>query len=158
MEKMTGSRVVIGMEKAKLEKVVKWLLSKAMRRRGKFLWLKDLKWDGDKITRIVVRLSNRYRQHTVYHKKGMGVLEQQLVRIRSTAHDDEADCVQGLAQLLDYPKKMNKPPAEDDGFERIRKFAIASRKPQENRRRYSSFLNPLYKGTTGGVRSTVCPI
>ena len=157
MEKLTGENVPIGMEKAKLEKVVKWLMEKAMRRRGKFLWLKDLKWDGDKITRIVVRLSNRYRMHTVYHKYGMGVLEQQLMRIRSTAHDDEADCVQGLAQLLENPRKMKPVPGGDDKFERLRQWAIEKKYSINKPVRRSPFIHTR-SGRFPEIPSTTCPI
>ena len=158
MKALTGSNVVIGFEKAKLEKVVKWLLGQAMRKRQHYLWLKDISWDKDKITRIVTRLSNRYRQHTIYHKRGMGELEQQLIRIRSTAHDDCADAAQMLAVLLENPKRPKKKLSEDDGFERLRKFAIESKKPLINKKRYSSFLNPLYRGRSSVVPSSVCPI
>ena len=127
MVALTGSAVPIGFEKAKLEKVVRWLLAQAMRRRSRFLWLKDLKWDHDKITRIVTRLSNRYRAHAVFHKRGMSELEAQLVRIGSAAHDDVADATQGLVQLLEYPKVKQKQATQDDAFEKLRKFAIESR-------------------------------
>lgn len=89
LEKATGKRVAIGFEKAKLEKVMKHLLGQAMRRRNKFLWMVDLQWDGDKLQRIMTRLANRYAQHVIHHKRGsMGALENQLVRLRSAAHDD----------------------------------------------------------------------
>ena len=51
-ERLTGRRVQFGFEKAKLEKVMKWFLTEAMRRRGIFLWMKDLQWDGDKVQRL----------------------------------------------------------------------------------------------------------
>lgn len=88
-ERLTGKRGAFGFEKAKLEKVMKWFLREAMKRRSKYLWFKDIAWGTqDKIERIMFRLGNRYAQHGVYHKKGMGDLENQLIRLRSAAHDD----------------------------------------------------------------------
>jgi hypothetical protein len=127
MEQETKSKVCIGLEKAKLEKVMKWLLEKAMRKRQHYLWLKDLKWDTDKIQRIVLRLSGRYKQHAIYHKHGMGEFENQLLRIRSAPHDDLADAAQGLVQLLEYPKQARKVVTEDDKFTKLRQFAIDSK-------------------------------
>lgn len=111
----TGKRVQIGFEKAKLEKVMKWFLTEAQRRRNKWLWFKDINWGTkDKIERIVSRLGNRYAQHSVFHRRGMGDLENQLVRLRSTAHDDIADAVGMLPELLSFaPKKESKPKPED---------------------------------------------
>lgn len=117
LEALTGKRVAHGFEKAKLEKVMKWWLGEAMRRRNKFLWLKDLQWDGDKIQRILTRLGNRYAQHSVYHKKGMGDLENQLIRIRSVAHDDIADAAQGVVQLLNYAPTTKKPEEQTNVFD-----------------------------------------
>lgn len=148
----TGNPVAIGFEKAKLEKVMKWLLGQAMRRRNKFLWIKDLKWDGDKITRIVTRLSTRYKNHTVYHRRGMGDLENQLLRIRSTAHDDIADCAQGLAQLLDYPKVVKKQATQDDSFEKLRKFAMDARKKDRHAFVFGA------KGKRSFLPSRLCPV
>jgi hypothetical protein len=112
LQKLTGSVGYIGFEKAKLEKVVKWLLEKEMRKRGKFLLLKDLIWDSDKLQRIYTRLQPRYAQHVVYHQKGMDELEYQLIRIPSGTHDDLPDAEQGLCQLLSYPKQGSKPAAK----------------------------------------------
>ena len=121
LESLTKKRVVNGFEKAKLEKVMKWWLGEAMRRRNKFLWLKDLQWDGDKIQRILTRLANRYSQHVIYHKKGMGDLENQLIRIRSVAHDDIADAAQGVVQLLQFAPTIKKAVEVDNAFEFWRK-------------------------------------
>lgn len=102
-EKLTGKRGCFGFEKAKLEKVMKWFLQEAMKRRGKYLWFKDISWGTqDKIERIMFRLANRYAQHSIYHKKGMGDLENQLIRLRSVAHDDIADAVAMLPEMLTY--------------------------------------------------------
>lgn len=129
LEKLTGKRVPIGFEKAKLEKVMKWFLGEAMRRRNKYLWLRDLQWDGDKLQRIMMRLSNRYAQHAIYHKRGMGDLENQLIRLRSTPHDDIADAAQGAVQMLEYaPRKtIAKVDMEDPGFEKLRSLVIKKR-------------------------------
>ena len=120
---ITGSAVPIGFEKAQLEKVIKWLLGQAMRKRNHYLLLKDLMWDADKITRIVTRLQPRYAQHAIYHKRGMGELEHQLLRIPSGTHDDLVDCLQGLVQLLEYPKQKKKVIKDDELFDKLRKFA-----------------------------------
>ena len=114
-EALTGKRVCIGFEKAKLEKVSKWFLGEAQRRRQKWLWIKDIAWGTqDKIERVLNRLGNRYSQHSVYHKVGMGDLENQLVRLRSSAHDDLADAVGMLPEMLQFaPKKKIEPPKND---------------------------------------------
>jgi hypothetical protein len=124
MEKITGSVGAIGFEKAKLEKVVKWLLQKEMRIRNKWLILKDLLWDADKLQRIYTRLQPRYAQHVIYHKSGMNELESQLIRIPNGAHDDLADCLQGICQLLSYPKQIKTTPkdTEYDKLKRLKKM------------------------------------
>ena len=131
IEKQTGSRVPIGFEKAKLEKVTKWFLKRAMRQRNRYLIIKDLQWGTDKVERILSKLEPRYSQHTVFHKQGMGDLELQLKRVRSAAHDDLADAAQGLVQLLTYPKstKKKQAPVEDEGFDWLRKLTIDAKKP-----------------------------
>ena len=124
LHKLTESQVFIGFEKAMLEKVTKWLLGQAMRQRNHYLLLKDLVWDSDKITRIETRLQPRYAQKTIYHKQGMGELEHQLLRFPSATHDDLVDALQGLCQLLTYPKRAKDDLMEDDKFARLRNFAI----------------------------------
>jgi len=129
---ITGGPVPFGFEKAKYEKIMQYLLKLAMQKRNKALWFKPLLWDGDKITRIITRLQPRYKQHMIYHKKGMGDLESQLTRIRSAAHDDLADAVQGLVQLLEYPKQEKAPTEKEDNFMWWRKQAIHFKeKPKE---------------------------
>lgn len=131
---ITGQSIPIGFEKAKLEKVMKWLLKEAMRKRNKYLWFKDLQWDGDKIQRIVTRLQPRYSQHVIYHKKNMGDLENQLLRVPSGTHDDLADAAQGLVQLLEYPRGKSKPQQKsaDPEFDWWRKQAIDAKKPKKS--------------------------
>lgn len=118
LQKLTGSVGYIGFEKAKFEKIIKWMLEREMRKRNKYLLLKDLIWDADKLARIYVRLQPRYAQHVIYHQKGMGELEYQLIRIPSGTHDDLPDSLQGVVQLLTYPKpgakKPNKTTAEHE--------------------------------------------
>lgn len=121
LEKLTGSTVPIGFEKAMLENVTQWLLKQAMKKRNKFLYTKELMWDADKNTRIETRLQPRYSQHVIFHKHGMGDLEHQLERFPSGTHDDLADCAQGLVQLLQFPKERVKPSAKMDSFEWWRK-------------------------------------
>ena len=116
-EKITGRRVQIGFEKAKLEKVMKWFLQEAQRRRNKWLWMKDIDWGTkDKIERILGRVGNRYAQHSMYHKRGMGVLENQLIRLRSAKHDDLADCVGMLPEMLAWASSAKKETPSDDKF------------------------------------------
>lgn len=127
--KLTGKRVQIGFEKAKLEKVMKWFLQEAMRRRNEWLWMKDINWGTqDKVERILARVGNRYAQHSVYHRAGlMGDLENQLIRLRSVAHDDIADCVGMLPEMLAYapPKGTEKQP--EDLFRFLQKQTSAWR-------------------------------
>lgn len=140
LEAITGTTVPVGFEKAKLEKVAKWLLKQAMRRRNKYILLKDLEWGKEKIERIITKLQPRYAQHTIYHKRNMGDLETQLVRIRSTAHDDIADAAQGVCQLLQFPKAKKKGPkqTEDEIFMKLRKFA--NKDKFKNRQSLGQFL------------------
>jgi hypothetical protein len=137
MRVLTGTNGYIGFEKAKLEKVVKWLLEKEMKTRNEYLLLKDLIWDADKLQRIYTRLQPRYAHHSIYHLKDMTELEYQLVRIPAGTHDDLPDSLQGLTQLFNQPRDFLKNPKErtaEDEFEWWRKTAInkkftASNKP-----------------------------
>ncbi len=132
---ITHSPIPFGFEKAKLEKIIQYLMKLAMRKRNRALWFKPLIWDSDKITRIITRLQPRYKQHMIYHKRGMGDLEQQLIRVRSAAHDDLSDAVQGLVQLLEYPKQEKPPTPKEDNFMWWRQQAIDNKKPK-NKERY----------------------
>lgn len=121
-EALTGKRVCFGFEKARLEKVMKWFLKEAMKRRGKWLWFKDITWGTqDKVARIMFRVANRYSQHSVYHKKGMGDLENQLVRLRSAPHDDLADALGMLPEMLVYAPKASKKVTPETMFDKLRK-------------------------------------
>lgn len=120
--KLTGKRVQVGFEKAKLEKVMKWFLSEAQRRRNDWLWLVDVNWGTkDKIERVMARLGNRYAQNAVYHKSGMGDLENQLIRLRSTPHDDLADALSMIPEMLAFASKKKKETPKSDMFEFMRK-------------------------------------
>lgn len=112
---LTGKRVCFGFEKAKLEKVMKWFLTEAMKRRAKYLWFRDISWGTqDKVERIMFRVANRYAQHSIYHKKNMGDLENQLIRLRSTAHDDIVDGLGMLPEILAFaPVREKEKPAQD---------------------------------------------
>ena len=131
LRSITGHSVYIGFEKAKLEKVMKWLLREAMKRRNHYLLFKDLMWDADKITRIVTRLQPRYAQHVIYHKSGMGDLEHQLLRIPSGVHDDLPDALQGVVQLLEYPRHIPKQKEEESEFNWWRRQAIEAKQPRK---------------------------
>jgi len=129
---LTKTTVPIGWEKAKLEKVMQFLLKEAMRKRNRYLVFKPLQWDMDKVQRITTRLDPRYAQHTIYHRRGMGELEHQLLRFPSGTHDDLPDAEQGLIQLLQYPKSIRKvEETEEDEFEWWRKQAIKYHKPEK---------------------------
>ena len=127
---LTGYYVPVGLEKAKLEKVYKHLFREWMKKNNHWISFKDLIWDADKIQRIMVRCQPRYAQHSLFHKAGMGELELQMTRIRSTPHDDLADAVQGLCQLLDFPKGrvIKREESKDDKFMQLRKWAITQDK------------------------------
>lgn len=130
LEKLTGTTVPIGFEKAMLENVTQWLLKQGMRRRNKFLATKELVWDADKLTRIETRLQPRYTQHVIYHMSGMGELEYQLERFPSGTHDDLPDALQGLVQLLQFPKSRPKETQLDDAFMRARKEIVKMKNPR----------------------------
>lgn len=134
-ERLTGKRVQFGFEKAKLEKVMKWFLEEAMKRRGKYLWFKDIAWGTqDKVERIMFRVGNRYSQHSIYHKKGMGDLENQLIRLRSAAHDDLADAVAMLPEMLYYASHIQKKKEPEDMFNFFRRNTPGWR--EKNKSRY----------------------
>jgi hypothetical protein len=127
--KMTGTRICFGFEKAKLEKVMKWFLKEAMKRRGKYLWFRDIEWGTrDKIERIMFRVANRYSQHSIYHKKGMGDLENQLIRLRSAAHDDICDALAMLPEMLNGTGVVKKKVTVDSEFDWWRARAIARKR------------------------------
>ena len=114
---MTGRRVAIGIEKAKYEKVMKWFLREAQKRRNSWLWFKEVTWGTkDKIERIMMRLANRYANHSVYHRSGMGALENQLIRLRSVAHDDIADAAAMLPEILAFGVSRKKIVPKKDNF------------------------------------------
>lgn len=119
---LTGRRVCFGFEKSKLEKVMKWFLREAMKRRNKFLLMKAISWGTqDKIERFYSRMANRYAQHSVYHKAGLGIYENQAIRLRSTAHDDHCDAAGMLPELLQHASYKEKPQAKKDVFSFLQK-------------------------------------
>lgn len=132
---MTESNVKIGFEKAMLENVTNWLLKQEMKKRNHFLSTQQLIWDADKNTRIETRLEPRYNQNVIYHQKNMGDLEHQLLRFPYGTHDDLIDALQGLVQLLQFPKQMKKPQAELDDLELIRGIIKDSLKPKKKKSR-----------------------
>lgn len=130
-ENMTSSVCEVGFEKAMLEKVVKWMLAKAMKVRKRYLVFKELKWDRDKITRIVTTLQPRYVNHTIFHRQGMGGYEHQLLRIPSGTHDDIVDASHSVVKMLKFiksAKKISKQETEIDWILRKRKQAIKNAK------------------------------
>lgn len=133
LEKLTGSAVPIGFEKAMLENVSKWFLKREMKARNKFLILKELKWDLDKNQRIETRLLPRYLNHSIFHQHNMGDLEHQLQRFPYGVHDDLIDAEQGLVQVLQFPKLAKQKAVTDDAFMWWREQAIALKTPKKHR-------------------------
>ncbi len=143
-EKLTGKRVQFGFEKAKLEKVMKWFLQESMKRRNKWLWFKDINWGTqDKVSRIMFRLANRYSQHSVYHKKGMGDLENQLIRLRSAAHDDICDALGMLPEMLAYAPAKEKKKEPEDRFMELRKHTSLYREKNKSKYIFGQGTKPL---------------
>lgn len=124
---LTGSPVYFAFEKAKLEKFIKWMLQKEMRKRSHYLILKDIKWDTDKITRIVTHLQPRYANHTIYHRHNYGEYEKQLIRIPSGTHDDLPDAAQGVCQVLKNVKRKKNAVEEDSMFNKLVKQHTAKK-------------------------------
>lgn len=146
-EALTGKRVQIGFEKAKLEKVMIWFLQEAMKRRKKWLWTTNINWGTkDKIERIMMRVANRYAQHSIYHRRGMGELENQLIRLRSVAHDDIADCVGMLPEMLAFAPNIIKKPQVEDKFKFLQRqtsmWRERNRQPYIFGRKTKGFLLP----------------
>lgn len=147
LAKKTGtseSLIPVGFEKSMLENVTKFLLRNEMKKRNRFLMTKELVWDHDKAKRIEIRLSARYSQHVIFHKHGMGELEHQLERFPYGAHDDLVDAMQGLVQLLQYPKEATTKKVDTtDQFEWWRQQTIQKKSP--------------WKGYTGKQRWVTIP-
>jgi hypothetical protein len=89
---------VVGFEKGKIEKIMKWFLKKEEQIRNKYIIKKDALWDNDKISRIVTRLQSRYKNHVIFHRRGMGDLEHQLLQTPSGKHDDL--CLVGKTRII----------------------------------------------------------
>lgn len=133
LEKMTGTYVSVGFEKAMLENVTKWVLREEMKKRNKPIVTKELLWDKDKLARIESRLMPRYSQHMIFHLEGMGDLEHQLERFPYGTHDDLIDAEQGLVQLLQFPKTHLKGEIPEDNFNWWRKQALKLRQKPKHR-------------------------
>jgi hypothetical protein len=123
-----------------LEKVTLHILKREMRARNYFITTKDLKWGNDKVSRIEVQLEPRYSQGTIYHKVGMGDLEHQLMRFPSGTHDDIIDALQGLCQMLNFPKSKAKEVTNDTQFDWLRKHAIPNKNNTTETKRLGQFL------------------
>jgi hypothetical protein len=134
LKDITGKMVYIGMEKAKIEKVMKWFMKQAMRRRNHYLTIKDIPWVHDKMTRIVITLQARYKMHTIYHKSGMGELEYELMRVPSGTTDDRADALQVAVRCLEFAPSVKRevvaPEDYDPHFDWLRESVIKSKKPK----------------------------
>lgn len=155
LKAITGTIVPIGFEKAKLEKVMKWFLKQAMRRRNRFLRLVDLRCSKEKVERIVTVLEPRYSQHTLYHKRNMGELETQLIRLRSATHDDLADAEAMVVRLLQYPKTIKKKKADDDDTTFMKLRELTANHKNNSKVTIGMFGMGARKIT---IPSKVCPI
>jgi len=147
LRRITGQTVPVGMEKAMLENVTKWVLKNEMKRRNHYLVVKELAWDADKIKRIETRLIPLYNQNVIFHKYGMGDLEFQLIRFPSGVHDDLPDALQGLRQLLQFPKNIPKQQEIESEFDRVRRIMIEKKyekpeKPKLTGRKYKHWELP----------------
>jgi len=153
---LTGKRVCFGFEKAKLEKVMKWFLSEAMKRRNKWLWFKDIAWGTqDKVERIMFRIANRYSQHSVYHRRGMGDLENQLIRLRSAAHDDLCDGLSMLPEILAFaPIKQKEEKQKEDVFKFLQKHTRGYRAKNGSRYIFGQKKSQSLVEATVGLTAT----
>jgi len=104
LHELTGTIPKVGIEKAMLERVSQHFLKIEMKRKDEFFIFKDLKWESDKISRITISLEARYANGTIYHRHGMGHLEDQLIQFPYAAHDDIVDAEAGVVSMLKYPK------------------------------------------------------
>lgn len=134
VEKMTGTFCPLGLEKAMLENVTKWILKDEMKARNKFINIKELVWDADKCSRIENRLIPRYSQHMIFHQTRMGDLEHQLLRFPHGSHDDIIDAEQGLVQMLQYPKRAKKDGEKHNEFNWWKKQSQKMFAPKEPNR------------------------
>ena len=130
---LTGEKPPLGLEGAMLEKVTKWNLQKVMREKNEYITCKKLSWEADKIKRIENVLEPRFSNHAIFFKQSMGDLEYQLTRFPHGAHDDLIDALNGICQLLKYPKNRKKAVIEDDGFQILKKFTDQYNKPTKKR-------------------------
>ena len=105
-----------------LEKVQKDLLKLQMRKRNEYFILKDVKWEADKITRIEVALEVRYANKIVFHKYGMGDLEEQLLQFPYSKHDDILDALVVTCKLLKYSKSIKPGIQHDDSYDPMFEF------------------------------------
>lgn len=125
----TGEAPPLGMEKAMLEKVVKWTLKEVMKQRNEFIITKNLTWEGDKIKRTENILEPRFSNHVIYFRRGMGDLEYQLTRFPFGTRDDLVDGINGLCQMLKHPRSARKAVQEDDGFDILKNFLKENKNP-----------------------------
>lgn len=124
MKTITGGGCPVGFEKAMLEKVTQWILKMYMRERNEYIVTRELSWANDKITRIEMQLEPRYSQHVIFHRRGMGDLEDELLKFPEGKTDDIIDAEQGAVQMLKFPKGKKKELEKDDHFNWLRKNAL----------------------------------
>jgi len=123
LHKLTSTRPAVGFEKAMLERVSQHLLKNEMRRRNEYFVIKDLKWESDKISRIEVALEAKYSNNIIYHRHGMGSLEDELIQFPYSSHDDICDSLAGAVGMLKFSKNIKSkglPQSDDPMFDWVR--------------------------------------
>lgn len=124
---LTGSAVQIGMEKSMIEQMTKWTAKQEMVKRNEYLTIKDIRWGADKVSRIQIVLEPKYHVGAMYHKSGMGELENQLLRFPAAKHDDALDALRAAVLLLATPKQKKVIVSDDDMFNKLREMTIAKK-------------------------------
>jgi hypothetical protein len=115
-----------------------------MKRNNKWLWTKAISWGTqDKIERFYFRMANRYAQHSVYHKDGLGIYENQIIRLRSAAHDDHADAAGMLPEMLAYAPVQKKKEEPEDMFMQMRKMTPLYREKNKSKYIFGTGTKPL---------------
>jgi len=136
--------------------VTQHLLKEEMRKRGEYLIIKPLKWESDKISRITVSLEARYANNVIFHRHGMGELEDQLIQFPYSAHDDIIDAASGCCSLLKYPKVVgssDQSESEDPMFDYVRKNWLPNNRTEKTAQ-LGSFLFGKKKKTKDAVPAT----
>ena len=108
-DKYKGRVKAIGIEINAFQKMFKFAFDVEMRKRGKFINIIELRHTKSKNDRILA-LQPRYKVNAVIHAPWMrdGELEEQLLRHPRARHDDVADAVASLLEVV-TPRSMRRP-------------------------------------------------